>query len=128
MDRSGTVLTATDGWATVRILNARCADCPGICAVGKARLMTLQDPEQRLSAGDRVTISVSSRSLLRHAGWVYGVALLCILTAAVLGDAIAGNRGTVVSVVVALAASMWMIGTRLPKESPKWKIESLSGS
>ena len=87
--------------------------------------MTLHDPEQMLSAGDRVTVSVSSRSLLRHAGWVYGVALVSILNAAILGDVIAGNWGAVVSVVVALAASMWMIGSRLPKESPEWKIESL---
>lgn len=120
MKRAGTVVAVDNGWATVEIRGARCADCPGLCGVRRCHEVRVRDAATELSPGDRVTITSTPATILRHVLWVYGVGLVAITAFAALGDAVAGDWGTVVALLVAIVASMWMIKSRVSKESLQW--------
>ncbi|MCM8594445.1 SoxR reducing system RseC family protein [Accumulibacter sp.] len=126
-------MTGLDGeHATIRVDESGCGRCaePGGCAgrnLGRLLCRTPRDfrvlnPE-RCVVGQRVRVSVGEGSVLRGAGWAYGLPLLALLAGSLLGSAAGGEPGAIAGAATGLTGG-WLALRQVQRrthDDPRWQ-------
>lgn len=126
-------VTGVDGeHATIRVEETGCGRCaePGGCAgrhLGRMLCRTPRDfrvlnPE-RCVVGQRVRVSVAEGSVLRGAGWAYGLPLLALFVGSLLGSAVGGEPGAITGAAAGLTGG-WLALRHVQRrthDDPRWQ-------
>ena len=126
------VLAIAGGRAEIQACGAsQCANCPGGCNWGgfrgPRRFSLLKPTELALKPGDRVWITLSRASMLRGAGWAYGLPLIGFFVGAAAGNLAGGDGLALGSACMGLGFGWWLArrGSRYRWAEPR--IESVAG-